>query len=92
MGYSIQAKTATGEEIDYFHYPNKDIDRPLHRVLGVGYIKDQTKIVKQYSLGSLLEAKSKLMDITGTLGEQDFLDRGIAETKESRKPITITFN
>lgn len=92
MGYSIQAKNSASEEIDYFHYPDKDIDRPLHRVLGVGYIKDQTKIVKQYSLGNLLEAQSKLMDISGTIGEQDFLSRGIQEAKESRKPITITFN
>lgn len=92
MGYSIQAKTASGEELDYFHYPDKDIDRPLHRVLGVGYIKDQTKIVKQYSLGNLLEAQSKLMDISGTIGEQDFLSRVIQEAKESRKNITITFN
>ena len=92
MGYSIQANTASGVEIDYFHYNSKETDRPLHKVLGVGYLKDQTRLTRPYSLGNLLEAKSKLMDISNTLGEQDFLDRAISEAKDSRKPIYITFN
>lgn len=92
MGYSVSLHNASGQELDYFHYPEKDIDRPLHKVLGVGYLKDQNKLTRPYSLGNLLEAKSKLMDISGTLSEQDFIDKAIQEARETRKSIYITFN
>lgn len=91
MGYSIQAKTMSGKEVDYFHYPSKDLFRPLHKALGV-VLKDNTPISKSYPLGCLLEAKSKLVDTPNVSGENDFLDRCIMEAKESRKPIYITFN
>lgn len=92
MGYSLQAKNKYNEESAFFFYPDRDKDRPLHKVLNIK-VKDQKRIEKPYSLGQLLEAKSKLMDITGTLGEQDFIDLAISAMKETNvKSILIIFN
>lgn len=93
MGYSVSSIDAYGEELAYYHYPQSDKDRPLHKVLGMGYIKNQNRIEKVYSLGDLLEAKSKLMNITGSIGEQDFIDATLLAMKETNaKKILIIFN
>ena len=92
MGYSIQAKNKFNESAAYFHYNAGDKDRPLHKVLGIKTDR-QDKIEKTYSLGQLLEAQSRLMGITGTLGEQDFLQQTILDMKETNvKSISIIFN
>ena len=92
MGYSITAKNKYNEESAYYHYPSQEKDKPLHKVLNIN-VKDQNRIEKPYSLGQLLEAKSKLMNITGSLGEQDFIDAAILAMKETNvKSILIIFN
>jgi len=93
MGLHIIAKNKYGEEISYYHFPNLEKDRPLSRVLGVKDIPSGSpEIVKTYSLGDLLHAKSHLMTISQTLDQQDFLDFCIASARETRSPIHITFN
>jgi hypothetical protein len=94
MGFHIWGKNKFGEDCGFFHYPPTDKDRPLHKVLGVGYLKEDSKeLVRNYSIGDLLKAKSDLLPISNTLSEQDFLDKCLLSSKESNNnPITITFN
>ena len=94
MGYSITARDNKGEEISYFHYNDvsKQDERYLHKVLGVGYIVDNNLLVRPYSKGAILDAKSKMVKITGTLPEQDFLENCLVYIREIGNNITITFN
>ena len=92
MGYSITAKNKYNEVSAYYHYPAQEKDKPLHKVLNMK-LKDQNRVEKVYSMGDLLQAKSELMKITGTLGEQDFIDHAILAMKETNvKSILIIFN
>ena len=93
MGFHIFGKTIAGVEIDYYHYPISDKDRPLHKVLKVGHITDKTnEFSRTYSKGDLLQAQSELINISGTLSEQDFIARCITEANDTANKITITFN
>ena len=92
MGYSVKSVTKYNEQAGYFHYNDKDKDRPLYTVLGIKTTRPD-RIEKPYSIGQLLEAKSRLMGITGTLGEQDFIDASLLAMKETNvKSILIIFN
>ena len=92
MGYSIQAINKYNESAAYFHYPETDRDRPLHKVLGIKTDR-QDKIEKTYSIGDILRAKSELLKVSNTLEEQDFCDKVLLDMKETNvKNIQITFN
>ena len=92
MGYGIQVINKHNKEVAFFHYHMDEKDKPLHKVLNVK-ISDNNKVEKPYSKGQLLDAKSKLMNISGTLGEQDFLSACLLEMKETNvTSILITFN
>lgn len=93
MGLHVIAKNKYGEEISYYHFPATEKDRPLHRALGVKEITATSpEIIKSYSLGDLLHAKSHLMTVSGTLDQQDFLENCIMSARETRANIYITFN
>jgi len=97
MGYSISAKQINGSgEASFFHYPNKTTpdQRFLHHVLNVPNIKDNKDVIKTYSKGSILEAMSKLIKISNTQDEQQFLHDVLDEIRVngSKEHITITFN
>lgn len=94
MSYSITARDNKGEEISYFHYNDrsKQDERYLHKVLGVGYIVDNNLLVKSYSKGAILDAKSKLVRLTGVLPELDFINECLTHVNEFHNNITITFN
>ena len=92
MGFHITETNRYGESNATFHYPESEKDRVLHKVLGVGYIKDNTELKRVYSKGQLLEAKSKLLGISNTLGEQDFIDLCLLDIKDTNHNITIIFN
>jgi hypothetical protein len=92
MGYGISIIDKYSQEVDFMHYPESDKDRPLHKALNMN-IRNNDKIEKPFSLGQILEAKSKLMNVTGTLYEQDFLYKAILAMKETNvKSILIIFN
>ena len=90
MGYHIWAKNRFGEDVSFFHYDNTDKDRPLHKVLKVN--NPTSEIIKSYSKGDILQAKSDLLPVTNTLPEQDFLSRCLSAINETRNNILITFN
>jgi hypothetical protein len=92
MGFHITETNRYGESNATFHYPDSEKDMVLHKVLGVGYIKDNTELKRTYSKGQLLEAKSKLLGISNTLLEVDFIDLCLLDVKDTNHNITITFN
>lgn len=92
MGYHIWATDKSGsQQIAFFHLNTNDKERLLHKALGV-QTTGHPESVKEYSLGKLLDAKAYLNKISGTLDEQDFVDRCILEVRETRNPVIITFN
>jgi hypothetical protein len=92
MGYSITAKDKSGTmQIAYYHYPESALDKPLIKALGVT-VKNNDNITRTFSRGQLLDAKSKLVKMTGVFEELDFLDNCITETKITHNNIIITFN
>lgn len=93
MGFSITAKDKGGTSIlATFHYPESDKDRPLYKVLGVGYLKDNKEVTRVYSKGNILQAKSELVGVSNVLPENDFLDTLIVEFLINPNTIQITFN
>jgi len=93
MGYHLTASNGTGKEISTFHYNHKSTkgERVLHKALKVGYIDDNEELVREYSKGAILEAKSVINKISESDMEMDFLNDCLNEINNGGL-ITIKFN
>lgn len=87
----MQAINKQGEDIAFFHLPQSDKERLLHKALGIP-VKGVPEYIRSYSKGKLLEAKAFLNKLSNCLDEMDFIDRCITEVNETGNNILITFN